>query len=65
MTALDTGAGLYSNIYISTKVYSFENRVLKFNYGRKFLVKRKNCVDSNVYRKSYIQNYKVAIERVE
>ena len=58
MTALDSGAGLYSNGSFGTKGYAYENRILKCNHGRKFSAKSKNGVDINGYRKSYITNDK-------
>ena len=52
MTALDDGATLYWNSRIAPEIYFYENQVLKVNYGRKFLVKHRNCININVYRKS-------------
>ena len=56
MTALDSEAGMYLNGSFGTKVYAYENRILKCNHGHKFSAKSKNGVDINGYRKRYISN---------
>ena len=61
MTSLDNCAFLYSNSCIATKDYHYENRVLKCNYDRKYLVRRKCFIYSNEYRKSYIENDQIMV----
>lgn len=66
MNALDNGAFLYSKSCIATKGYHYEKWLLKCNYDRKVLVKRKILKYSNEYRKGYIENDKImVIGRVE
>ena len=54
MTVLDNSSGLYLNCSFGKKGYSYENWILKCNHSRKCSAKIKNCVDINVYSKSYI-----------
>ena len=53
LSAIAAGYTVYSNGSISTKGYSYDNRVFKCSHGRQFSRKRKRDIDRDIDRNVY------------
>ena len=53
LSAIAAGYTVYSNGSLSTKGYSYDNRVFKCSHGRQFSWKRKRDIDRDINRNVY------------